>query len=271
VPDDDFDFDFEAYLRYLHERNIAPAVQRYRPSRHGPFEHEEFEYPLWHLARANSVLRLTEGVRDIYEIVRPAILTQTLRDISAGAEANASLADELGFSEVLDSDFATIARRMTPAMLPPEEADLLRQLGFPDAAEALPFMVLAGRERAEATSAQYREVRPSRAMRTVPEVLEPAISDHERLEALEEEVADLRRSNEKPYDRIRDLENEIRSIRKPRRWWNAARKVIEGVATSLADIGAATGVGSRSRLHGCPESSALPWSAQNEYTRAAPG
>jgi hypothetical protein len=241
VPDD---IDFESYLRYLYDRDISPAVQRHRLTRRPRLEHGyEFEYPLSRLARANAVLRLVDGTPDIYEFVRPAALTETLRDISQGVQAHSSIANELGFSEVLDSDFITIARRMTPEMLPPDEGELLRQLGFPDVAEAVPMMVYAAREHAEDTPTQYREVPPSRAMANVSERLEPAISDHERLESLEQELADLRRRDEESREEINRLRSEISSRRKPRRWWNAVRKIVQGTATSLADIAVAVGIG----------------------------
>lgn len=238
------DTEFEAYLRYVYERDVAPGVQRHRLTRRPRFEFDyEFEYPLNRLARANSVLRLLEGTPDIYEVIRPAALTQTLRDVSDGARAHSSLADELGFSEVLDSDLVTIARRMTPEMLPPGEEELLRQLGFPDIAAALPMIVYEARHHAEDTPTQSREVPPSRAMANVSERLGPAISDHERLEQLEQELTDLRRSAQESREEVGRLRNEIDAQKKPRRWWSAVRKIVQGTATSLADIAVAVGVG----------------------------
>lgn len=241
MPDDDIDF--EAYLRYLYQRDIAPAVQRYWQRRNSAFEYfDEFEDPLRGLAKANSVLRLNEGTDDIYSIIRPEALTRTLLNIREGLKANESKADELGFSELIDSNFLVIARRMTPAMVPTEEMELLRQFGFPDVAAALPFMVISAREQAETAAGASREVAPSRIMHDVQESLEPAINDHQMLEGLEQEVTNLRQNDAEYFDRITQLEQQIRSRRKPRRWWNAARKAVQGVATSLADMAAAVGV-----------------------------
>ena len=98
MPEDDTQF--EEYLRYLYERDIAPAVQRYLLTRRPRFEFGyEVEYPLNRLARANAVLRLADGTPDLYDIVRPAALTQTLRDVSQGAQTHSSMANELGFGE----------------------------------------------------------------------------------------------------------------------------------------------------------------------------
>ena len=119
----------------------------------------------------------------------------------------------------------------------------VRQLGFGDVADALPMMVYAAREHAQDTTPEYREVPPSRAVANVTERLEPAISDHERLEALEEELADLRRRDDQSREEIDRLQTEIQARRKPRRWWNAVRKIVQGTATSLADIAVAVGVG----------------------------
>ena len=241
------DTDFEAYLRFLYERDIAPAVQRYRLElRPRPFDsdYENFEYPLSRLARANSVLRLANNSPDLYETFRPSAITQTLQDASAGAGMHSEMANRLGFAELLDSDFLTIARRMTPEMLPPEEAELLRQFGFPDVAESLAGMVHVARQHAETASTQFQEVRPSRAMSKVAETLEPAINDHKRIEQLEEEIAAIRQQSQVVSNQeIQRLQRQINAGRKPRRWWNAIRKIVQGTAASLADIAVAVGVG----------------------------
>jgi O6-methylguanine-DNA--protein-cysteine methyltransferase len=243
MPDSNED-EYEGYLRYIYDRDIAAAVERYWASL-TPFEwSEEFAYPLNGLARADSLLRLAGSLPDIYDTFRPAALTQVLRYTSNGAQYTSQMADQLGFSQALDSDFVTIARGMTPRYLPPEEAELLRRHGFADLAASLPAMVYAARVRADSTAAQqYRQVPPSRTMSDVGESLNSAISDHERLEELDEELAALRRGQNQSQQEIEQLEQELESRKKPRRWWGAVRKIIQGTATTLADIAVAVGVG----------------------------
>jgi hypothetical protein len=60
MPDDGF----EEYLKLLYDREIEPAVQQFRLTRHHRLEWAfEFEYPITRLARANNTLRPLNSCR----------------------------------------------------------------------------------------------------------------------------------------------------------------------------------------------------------------
>jgi hypothetical protein len=152
--------------------------------------------------------------------------------------------NDLGYSEVLDKETATIARGMRPEHLPPEEVELLRRLGFPVAAEQLPGMPYLVKMHSETQGRQSEGMRPSTVMSQAVEQVNSARTDHKRLEEIESELRDLEQREETDSRATQQLEEERESRRRPRRCWKGLRKIIVGAATSLADVGIAVGVGS---------------------------
>lgn len=241
VPEDDGGY--EAYAKYLYDRDIAPSVSRHRPGRHPMGRYEEFEYPLSRLARADATLRLVVATPDVYGTFRVQALESVIRDTSMGVEANSRMLNELGFAETLDSEYSTLARGMRPEHLPPEEATLLRQLGFPEVADSLPGILYVVREHARTSVSSYQDLSPTAAMRDVVERLDQAGQDHNRLGEIEEELAALKRAKESDSAAVQRLNDEAKSKKKPRRWWKGIGQIVQGVGISLGDGAVAVGLG----------------------------
>jgi len=245
MPEDDGGY--EAYAKYLYERDIAPVVATHRPnSKRHPLEwYDEFEYPLSRLSRSEGTLRLIAVTPDVYETFRPQALEGVIRDASMGVGANNRMLSELGFAETLDSEYPTLARGMRPEHLPPEEAELLRRFGFPEVADNLPGILYVVREHARTTVDRFQEVPPTQEMRNLVERLDQAARDHSRLAEIEEELVVLRRSDEQQQQSpgVQRLADEAESRKKPRRWWKGLGQIVQGVGISLGDAAVAVGFG----------------------------
>jgi hypothetical protein len=242
MPEDDGGY--EASVRYLYERDIAPRVSGYRPRRRHPLEWgEEFEYPLSRVAEADLTLRLIAATPDVYATFRPHALERVIRDASTGIGANTRMLRELGFAETIDSEFAMLAQGMRPEHLPAEEAALLRRYGFPEVAENLPGMLYVVREHARASVGRYQELPPTQEMHNLEERLDQAAQDHRRLAEIEEELTVLKRAQEWNTSSGQRLNDEAESTRKPRRWWKGIGQIVQGVGISLGDAAVAVGFG----------------------------
>jgi hypothetical protein len=240
TPDDDGGY--EAYAKYLYDRDIAPAVTRHA-GRYKMERHHELEYPLSLLAQADAILRLVVATPDVYDVFRVQALEGVIRQTRWAVEANSRMLDELGFAATLDSEYSTLARGMRPEHLPPEEATLLRQLGFPEVAESLPGILYMVRERARTSVSRYEDRSPTAAMRDVVERLDQAQKDHNRLGEIEEELAALKRAQESDSAAAQRLNDEAKSKKKPRRWWKGIGQIVQGVGISLGDGAVAVGLG----------------------------
>ena len=242
MPEDDGGY--EAYAKYLYERDVVPVLSRHRPNRRHPMEwYEEFEYPLSRLARADATVRLITSTPDVYDTFRPQALGRVIRDTSTGLEANSRMLNDLGFAETIDAEYSTLARGMRPEHLPAEEAELLRRFGFPEVADNLPGILYVVREHAVAFVGTYREIPPTREMRNAVERLQQAAKDHDRLGEIEEELAALKRAQESDSPEVQRLNHEAESKEKPRRWWKGLGQIAQGVGISLGDAAVAVGFG----------------------------
>jgi hypothetical protein len=241
MPEDDGGY--EAYVKYLYDRDVAPAVSRHRPNRHPMKRYDEYEYPLDRLARADATVRLINATSDPYDTFRPGAMARVIRDTSMGVRANSEMLSDLGFAETLHSEFPTLAVGMRPEHLPPQEAELLRRYGFPEVADNLPGILYVVREHAVAAVGRYQEVPPTTELRNVEQRLDQAVIDHDRICEIEEELVVLRRAEESNSNAVERLTEEAESKKKPRRWWKGLGQIIAGAGISLGDAAVAVGLG----------------------------
>jgi len=242
MPEDDGGY--EAYVKYLYETYVEPVASRHRSiKRHRLDWDDEFGYPLSILARADAMLRLITATPDVYETFRPRALETVIRETSSGVSANSRMLSELGFAEVLDSEYPILARGLRPEHLPPEEAELLRRVGFPEIADNLPGITYAVREHARASIGSYQEVPPSTEMRNLVERLAQAAQDHRRLCEIEEELVVLRRTQESDSGALQQLTDEATSKKKSGRWWKGIGQIVQGAGICLSDATVAVGLG----------------------------
>lgn len=241
MPGDDGEY--EGYVKYLYERNITPSASGRR--RHPFHFEEEFAYPISELGRADTILRFISATSDPYEIVKPLVLVQTLGRTRDGIESNLRVLNDLGFGAVLDSDYLTLARGMRVEFLPPQEAEVLQRLGFPDAASDLPALLYMVRRNAESVTGRNTNFLPTAEMSRLVETLDQARQDHNRLQSIEEEIIALRRDGGGDHkDSIDGLQAEAASKKKPRRWWKGIGQIVQGAGISLGDAAVAVGLGS---------------------------
>lgn len=162
-----------------------------------------------------------------------------------GVRSNLRVLNELGFAAVLDSDYLTLARGMRAELLPPQEAEVLQRLGFPDAAADLPALLYMVRRNAESVTGRNTNFLPTVEMSSLVDRLNQARQDHERLQAIEEEMIVLRHDKDAEHkDSIDRLNAEATSKKKPRRWWKGIGQIVQGAGISLGDAAVAVGLGS---------------------------
>jgi hypothetical protein len=239
MPEDESGY--EAYVKYLYDRDVVPAASQHE--KHHFHREEEFDYPLGQLARASATLKLVTAAPDLYRTFRAEALSDLLRQVAWGVERNDRVLDRLGFTDILDSEYLILAKGMRLEHLPPGEAELLRSLGFPDAADSLPGLIYLVREHAE-TFASRNRVLPDAETRNLRERLEKAAQDHARLGEIEEEIAALKHGNEESSaEPIRRLGEEAESKKRPRRWWKGIGQIVQGAGISLGDAAVACGLG----------------------------
>jgi hypothetical protein len=239
MPEDNSEY--EAYLKYLYDRDVAPAVSQFRMRDH-PMEMElTFTYPLGRLAEADAMLRLIAVTPDVYRTFHAQALARLIRETAGGVEQNSRVLSRLGVADILDSEYRTLAAGMRPEYLPADEAALLRSYGFPALADSLPGLVYLARAHADESAPNQREIRLSAEMDNLAERLRDAARDHERLGEIEEELAALKHAQkagsapERQLPAEKSLTDEAEAKKKSRRWWKGLGQVVSGAAVSLAD------------------------------------
>lgn len=231
--------EYEAYLKYLWERDTQEPAPRHRRRRHPLEWDEEFEYPLSELAAANRMLGAMASLQDPYDALRMRALANMLRQVRTGLAANTRMLDEMGLLRTLDAEYSVIARHMRVEHLPSSEEEVLRRYGFDNLANHLPGVIYAVRAHANERSG-FQELSVSQELRRLTERLDTAAADHDRLQQIDDEIAVIRAQNERPQVSA-ELAAEQSSLRKERRWWKGIGQIVQGTAMSLADGALAVG------------------------------
>lgn len=231
--------EYEAYLKYLWDRDTKESARRHRRRRHPLEWDEEFEYPLNELAVANRMLGAVSSLHDPYDAFRPRALANVLRQVRTGVSANTQMLDEMGLLRTLDAEYSVIARRMRVEDLPSGEEEVLRRYGFDNVADNLSGVIYAVRSHASERS-EFQELSVSQELRRLAERLDAAAADHDRLQQIEDEITVRRAQNERPQVPA-ELAAEQGSRQKERRWWKGIGQIVQGAAMSLADGALAVG------------------------------
>ena len=95
--------EYEAYLKYLWDRDAQEPARRHRRRRHPLEWDEEFEYPLNELAAANRMLGAMSPLHDPYDAFRARALANVLRQVRTGVASNTRMLDEMGLLRTLDA------------------------------------------------------------------------------------------------------------------------------------------------------------------------
>ena len=246
------DGEYEQYVEHLWNENVRPIAESHRPSpRRFPGEPWtwQVEEVLSQIRRASDVLDAIRGGLDPYDL-RTARLRRMISDVKQALRDHSALLESFGFADVIDSDYSMIARGMRPQHLPLQEADLMRELGFPRLAESLGGIVASVRQFEAGNSSDYRrEVTPTRELERVVQVLDQMDDRLEKMEGLEDRLADLnRRQADAGGEDLRsiaeqrsEIAHEIEAIKPKRRWFKGLGQVAQGIALSTANIGLAAG------------------------------
>jgi hypothetical protein len=234
---------YEAYVKYLYDRDIARSVAEFRDMEFAPMG-PEYAYiirSLGQLAEADAMLRLTAAIPDIYRTFRAEALARLIREAATGVDVNIGVLNQLGITDVLDSEYRTLAAGMRPEYLPPEEADLLRSFGFTELADSLPGLVYLASARAAESAGRQEEIPLRAQVGNLVEQLAQARSDHERLGEIEEELAALKHAQKENSEQAQRLNDEAKAKKKRPRWWKGLGQIIQGAGVSLADTALVAG------------------------------
>lgn len=225
------DENYEAFVRYVFEEEIEPRlveVQRWR--RHGhPLGHpldDEFGRALKELREAHRLLTFIarSGIDDfgIYGTFRSEALARLLLSAEEGLRIHNTMAESSGVTEAMDRHFVDLADGLEPEHLPPNEPEVLTNLGFPEVASHLRGMTFEVRSFARRHRRAIEEHGVSGQLREALERVDRASREHRAMAEQREASAD-------------------QLGRKPRKWWTGLGKIVAGTGTTLVDIGLAAG------------------------------
>ena len=202
--------DFLAYLsnEYI-ERRKYRVLKRFR--------HWEYEFDWqWHrLIASMGVINFIKYYCDnddaIYKTFRMERLKTTVDDVEDGIRMNNRIVSDTGFLSAVEDHFAEILDGMAPEYFPPEELEILQELGSQNPKVELAGIIYLLKARKTYLVSSTKEVSVSKQLDQVVERLS------------------------------KEQKREI-SERPGRRWFKALGQICQGAALSMANVGLAVGL-----------------------------
>lgn len=217
--------EYKDFLAYLSNEYIERRKHRFLRR----FHHYEMEYVFdqqWHSLIAsmgviNFIKYHCDSDDDIYKTFRMERLKATVNSVKNGVRINEQIASDAGFLSAIEDHFAEIIDGMVPEYFPPEELEILRELGSRDPKIELVGIIYLLKARKTYLVSSTKEVSVSKQLEWVVERLS---KEQERFK--EETEAQNREISERPG----------------RRWFKALGQICQGSALSIANVGLAVGL-----------------------------
>lgn len=213
--------EYEKFMEFLFEEHVRRRSSLWRPRYH-PFEwSDKFGWEWERTKRAAQITRFISrhchDEDEIYRIFSKECIKQLPDDVARGLRLNDRLCEDFGFKEIADSYFVEICEGMVPEHMPPEETDILKELGSNNPeTEIAALMHIAKSEAEKRRSYRSDEISTSRQLKNIQRDLE--------------ELAKKSESN-----------NKIEEEPKKPRWFKGIGQIAQGSALSIANVGLAVG------------------------------
>lgn len=193
------------------------------------FRHPKGEYGFdwqWHRLRAsmgviNFIKYHCDSDDAIYKTFRMERLKTTVDGVEDGVRMNKRIASDAGFLSAVEDHFAEILDGMVPEYFPPEELEILQELGSQNPKVELAGIIYLLKARKTYLVSSTKEVSVSKQLDQVVERLSK----------------EQKRFKEETEEQNREI-----SERPGRRWFKALGQICQGAALSIANVGLAVGL-----------------------------
>lgn len=218
--------EYEKFMAHLYNEHV-----RYRNKRmfHKHFDPEWGHRWNWEWERLVDVSNLLRYINrcaneyDIYRTITRERIAQLPDEIQDGTRINRHMLEESGFMDAIDTYYDEIVEGMKLEHMPPQEFEVMRQLGSNDAETELSAVIHIMKSRHKSMHSYNQEIRIRYGISYQLENLEKKLhQQHQELRELKDDD-----SKEQP--------------RKSRRWFKGLGQIAQGSALSIANIGLAVG------------------------------
>jgi len=182
----------------------------------------EWGYESERLTGASNLLRYInhncKEQSEIYRTINQERIEQLSNEIRDGVRTNRFMLEESGFMEAIDAYYDEIVEGMKLEHMPPQELQIMRDLGSNDPETELSAFIYIVKSRSKGRHSYNQEVRISQQLKDVEKKLD---HQHEKLKELKE------KADEQP--------------KKSKRWFKGLGQIAQGSALSIANVGLAMG------------------------------
>ena len=210
--------EYKDFLVYLFSEYAESKIRRLFRGLHPIERHHEFDWEFRRLREAMNVINYVKHNCDsddeIYETFRMEILGSTVRSVRSGVRTSSNMAKRSGFLDAIDDHFEEIIDGIKPEYFPKEELEVLQKLGSKNPQIELAGIIYLLKAKQSQLASLIREVRISKQLDRIEEML---------LKAEERFEEESKEEEEKP--------------RGPgRRWFKGLGQIAQGAALSIANI-----------------------------------
>jgi hypothetical protein len=219
--------EFHSFLEYVYNEYLRKSIHRVGRYFDHPKMSHHWEYEWRGLKRALHVIEYTQSCcdneDDIYHTFKLERLRRAVDEIQDGVRWNNRLAREIGLLDALDQYYTELVSGLDAEDFPPEEFEMMREIGFHDPKRDLQGIIcLLKMRQKEKVSWQKEKMCVSRELERTVEILAAAQDDFKETDS--------------------DSSGKSDPPKKPRRWFKGLGKIGQGAAMSIADICLAAGV-----------------------------
>ncbi|MCR4320256.1 MAG: hypothetical protein NUV74_08005 [Candidatus Brocadiaceae bacterium] len=212
---------------YLYNEYVRSRSRRFRKYFHPMEWGHRWGWEWERLVSASNLLRyINHRCRDeeeIYRTITRERIAQLPDEINDGTRTNRKMLEESGFMEAIDAYYDEIVGGMKLEHMPPQEIEVMRELGSSDPEAELSALIYIVKSRCKSKHSYNQEVRISNQLKNLEQKLE---QQEQQLKELKEE--ELKEEPEK-------------QPKKSKRWFKGLGQIAQGSALSIANIGLAMG------------------------------
>jgi hypothetical protein len=214
--------EYKKFMVYLYNEYVRPGSRTFRTRFH--HEHWELQWGWkWErLVSASNLLRYINhqcrGEDEIYHTITRERIAQLPYEIRYGARMNRRMLEDSGFMEAIDAYYDEIVGGMKLEHMPPQEIEVMRELGSSEPEAELSALIYIVKSRCKSKHSYNQEVKVSNQLKNLEDKLE---------------------QQEKELKELKD-DAEIQP-KKSKRWFKGLGQIAHGSALSIANIGLAMG------------------------------
>lgn len=213
--------EYEKFMTYLYNEYVQSQSKRRFNKHFHPMEFGHWGWEWERLVKASNLLRYINhhcsDKDEIYRTIQKERIARLPDEIREGARANRRMLEESGFMEAIDDYYDEIVGGMKMDHMPPQEIEVMRQLGSGEPEAELSALIYIVKSKSN-SKYSCNELKVSRQLENL----------EKQLEQQTQELKELKENSEK-------------QPQKSRRWFKGLGKIAQGSALSIANVGLAMG------------------------------